>query len=210
MASFLGSQVNDSYRGTSTADTVTLLGGNDVALGMEGEDVIYAGAGNDNVDGGGGNDFIFGGLGDDNISGGAGNDWLIGGGGDEGDLTQATYLPDGNDALDGGAGVDVLWGMGGDDRLTGGTEADYFIFAAGEGHDVVMDFTKGQDKIDLLNGFEFQHFDTNRNGALDDADVGVTVASGNTVLDFNAYGSPSTLTVIGVTSLAATDFADVL
>ncbi len=73
-----------------------------------------------------------------------------------------------------------------------------------------MDYTKGQDHIDLLGGFGFQDFDTNRNGVLDDADVGVTVANGNTVLDFAAYGDTSTLTVIGVTNLAAADFADVL
>jgi Ca2+-binding RTX toxin-like protein len=67
------------------ADTFTLLGGNDVVLGLEGEDIIYAGAGNDSVDAGAGNDVVFGGL---------GNDVLIGGGGDKGDLTDATYLPD--------------------------------------------------------------------------------------------------------------------
>ena len=110
--------------------------------------------------------------------------------------------------IDGGAGADELWGMGGNDRLTGGTEADVFYFGVGEGHDVIMDFTKGQDELVLLGpeGFGFNSFDTNRNGVLDNADVGVTVAQGNTVLDFSSYGAPSTLTVIGVTNLMASDF----
>ena len=208
MANILGSQGPDSYRGSTVADTFTLLGGNDVVLGLEGEDIIYAGAGNDSADAGAGNDVVFGGLGDDNLTGGLGNDVLIGGGGDKGDITAATHLPDGNDMLDGGAGADELWGMGGNDRLTGGTEADVFYFGVGEGHDVVMDFAKGQDGLVLLGpeGFGFNSFDTNRNGVLDNADVGVTVAQGNTVLDFSAYGAPSTLTVIGVTNLGAADF----
>ncbi len=67
-----------------------------------------------------------------------------------------------------------------------------------------------QDHIDLLGGFGFADFDINRNGVLDDADVGVTVANGNTVLDFAAYGDTSTLTVIGVTNLGVADFADVV
>src|SRR3712207_7567087 len=89
--------------------------------------------------------------------------------------------------------------MGGNDRLTGGTEADTFYFGVGEGHDVIMDFAQGQDGLVLLGpeGFGFNSFDTNRNGVLDNADVGVTVAEGNTVLDFSAYGALSTLTVIG-------------
>ena len=59
-----------------------------------------------------------------------------------------------------------------------------------------MDFTKGQDELVLLGpeGFGFNSFDTNCNGVLDNAYVGVTVAQGNTVLDFSAYGAPSTLT----------------
>ena len=40
MANVLGSQGPDSYRGSAVADTFTLLGGNDVVLGLEGEDVI--------------------------------------------------------------------------------------------------------------------------------------------------------------------------
>lgn len=207
MADFLGTQGNDSFRGTATADTVILLGGNDVALGMDGADYILAGAGNDAVDGGAGDDVVLGGLGEDNLAGGLGNDWLIGGG-DKGDITAATYQPDGGDAMDGGAGIDVLWGLGGDDRLTGGSEADYFLFGMNEGNDVIMDFAQGQDKIDLLANFGFNNLDTNRNGVLDNSDVGVTVAGGNTVLNFSAYGSPTSLTVIGATSLVATDFVD--
>jgi Ca2+-binding RTX toxin-like protein len=210
MADFVGTQLIDSYRGSAVADTIILLGGNDVALAMEGDDVVMAGAGNDFVDGGAGTDYVFGGLGEDNLAGGAGNDVLVGGGGDKGDITAETYLTDGADNLDGGAGSDLLWGLGGDDRLTGGTEADVFLYGMGEGNDVVMDFQQGVDKIDVVANFGFNQLDTNRNGALDSADLGVTVANGNTVINFSAYGSQTTLTVIGATSLVATDFVDVL
>jgi Ca2+-binding RTX toxin-like protein len=77
---------------------------------------------------------------DDRISGNAGRNSLNGGGG--------------NDWLSGRAGDDVLWGNSGDDRLTGGAGADTFVFRPRDGHDIVMDFTPGQDDI-TLSGYGF-------------------------------------------------------
>lgn len=66
----------------------------------------------------------------------------------------------GNDALNGGSGDDLLVGGTGLDRLTGGSGKDRFDFNSigeslensrvrGNGPDVITDFTRGQDKIDL-------------------------------------------------------------
>ncbi len=49
----------------------------------------------------------------------------------------------------GGAGNDILNGMGGNDVLFGEAGNDTFVFAAGTGGDVIGDFTRGADLIDL-------------------------------------------------------------
>ncbi|MCC6926188.1 M10 family metallopeptidase C-terminal domain-containing protein [Novosphingobium sp.] len=49
----------------------------------------------------------------------------------------------------GGLGDDTLNGMLGDDVLFGEAGGDTFIFEQGTGSDIVGDFTRGQDKIDL-------------------------------------------------------------
>lgn len=76
------------------------------------------------------------------LTGGAGNDLLKG--------------ASGNDILNGGTGNDVLTGGSGRDQLTGGSGADRFDFnsAAESGlsstvRDVISDFVRGVDKIDL-------------------------------------------------------------
>jgi serralysin len=74
------------------------------------------------------------------IRGGDGNDTLVGRGG--------------NDTLDGGLGDDVLSGQAGRDILTGRGGSDRFVFkSAGESRgtaiDVIKDFHRGEDRIDL-------------------------------------------------------------
>ena len=66
---------------------------------------------------------------------------------------------EGADALNGGGGKDKLWGNDGDDILTGGPGADILIGGAGKDvfviragdrdAEVILDFTKGEDRIDL-------------------------------------------------------------
>ena len=68
----------------------------------------------------------YGGTGDDRLSGGAGSDTLVG-----------------------QAGDDRLAGGGGDDRLWGGGGSDVFIFWGVNGDDTIVDFTDGEDLIDL-------------------------------------------------------------
>lgn len=87
-------------------------------------------------------DTLNGSWGNDILNGLAGNDTLVG------DL--------GNDTLDGGEGNDILDGGSGRDVMTGGAGADIFRFdASGDSattsanRDVIMDFQRGVDRIDL-------------------------------------------------------------
>ncbi len=106
-------------------------------IGLGGDDVLRGGRGDDKVLGGTGNDRLWGRAGDDVLSGDQGNDALYGG--------------TGNDRLTGGTGRDVLHG---------GTGADQFIFATaddsgtGRQRDVIQDFQRGVDKIDLTAIFD--------------------------------------------------------
>src|SRR6266850_1856903 len=68
MATFNGTEGNDSLSGSTDNDTINGLGGNDFLAG---------GAGNDTVFGDGGNDWLEGGAGNDSLSGGGGQDDLV-------------------------------------------------------------------------------------------------------------------------------------
>jgi Ca2+-binding RTX toxin-like protein len=52
---------------------------------------------------------------------------------------------EGSDNINARSGNDYLNGGAGNDTLTGGGGADQFVFKNGGGHDVVTDFTKGED-----------------------------------------------------------------
>lgn len=137
MATFFGTDANDTLLGTPQADT--LVGragndslssgdGNDAVFGNDGDDVVFAGEGNDFVDGGDGNDIIRGGNGINALFGGNGND-VVDGGRDRdfisaGDGNDATRGGSGNDTIFGGTGNDALLGEGGDDYLDGGSGDD--------------------------------------------------------------------------------------
>jgi len=67
---------------------------------------------------------------------------------------------DGNglgNTLRAGAGDDTLSGGGGDDVLHGEAGADLFVFGAGMGHDRVVDFQPGTDRL-LLRGLGVADF----------------------------------------------------
>jgi hypothetical protein len=120
---------------------------------------VRTGAGDDIVAGDGDANLLEGGAGNDRLDGRAGRDMLLGG--------------SGHDRLDGGPGHDELWG---------GDGFDTFVFVADQGDDVVFDFQKGTDHIDL-QGFRFQNrrllpedLDRNHNGVLDDGDNQVAVS----------------------------------
>ena len=108
---------------TAGATQTGTTGGNSMTGGNE-EDNLSGGAGSDVISGNGGNDVLNGGTSSDIVNGGAGNDRLTGGA----DL----------DLLTGGAGNDTfiytMTGDSGTNLLT---------------RDIISDFTKGQDRIDL-------------------------------------------------------------
>jgi Ca2+-binding RTX toxin-like protein len=123
-----GNVGNDSFYVDTPADLVFEQVG-------EGNDTVYAdiiGAGYylyDNIENlvlAGNTPFGVGNALDNSLTGNAGGNWLLGGAG--------------NDRLNGMAGGDVLFGEGG---------SDIFIFARGTGGDVVGDFVRGQDRIDV-------------------------------------------------------------
>ncbi|MCR6673591.1 VCBS domain-containing protein [Devosia ginsengisoli] len=168
LLALMGSDYGDTINANAGDDMVYAGGGNDIVYGGNGDDTIYAGSGNDTVHGGNGDDTIDGGsgddilngdAGDDHILGGSGNDTIDGGTGDDyllgGSGDDFIYGNGGSDQLVGGAGDDILWGGAGRDTLTGGDGADVFRFwnaedsVRGGARDVITDFEKGVDKIDL-------------------------------------------------------------
>lgn len=78
-ATIVGTNGNDSLRGTSRADVIDARGGNDTIAGRGGNDVICGGNGNDTLKGNGGNDKLYGGAGRDALNGGSGRDSCSGG-----------------------------------------------------------------------------------------------------------------------------------
>jgi Ca2+-binding RTX toxin-like protein len=148
---------DDVFRGDDTANRVWGSAGNDQLFGLAGDDLLMGGRGNDQLYGGAGNDVVrgdgnpagipsFGSGGDDYLQGNAGNDVLEGG--------------RGNDRMVGGAGNDTVWGGFGGDYLVGEGGADVFKYVAVEESqyivvdginqaDQIVDFTQGEDKIDL-------------------------------------------------------------
>ncbi|MDE0513432.1 MAG: calcium-binding protein [Gammaproteobacteria bacterium] len=121
-----------AFTGTIREGELFVRNGNDYLDGSIADDVLYGGAGSDKIDGRAGNDHLDGGAGGDHLTGGHGNDILTGG--------------SGNDRLAGGPGNDSLMGGAGD---------DVFVFGIGDGHDQILDFTLGEDKILLNDGLLF-------------------------------------------------------
>lgn len=168
------SDFDDFTFGTSIADSIDGLRGDDVIVGLAGDDTLLGNAGRDTLWGGDGNDSLAGGDEPDLLIGEAGNDTLVGdgeaqffiandtlfgGAGDDllvgdrlqsesfGGLDDALYGEDGNDTLFGGIGVDVL---------SGGRGADVFAYRDNSFLDLIADFNRAEgDKIQIarnING----------------------------------------------------------
>lgn len=148
--------------GSSGADVMSAAGGGSMMFGMGGDDSLSGAAGDDclfgnvgadTLTGGGGADSLFGGRDADILFGDAGNDSIFGNIGADtlrgGTGADSLWGGQDNDQLFGDAGDDRLSGDLGDDTLTGGAGSDTFVFGPGGGHDVVTDFTKGEDRLDI-------------------------------------------------------------
>ncbi|WP_158292378.1 calcium-binding protein [Paracraurococcus ruber] len=162
--------------GTPGGDTLSAPDEGGLVLGFGGNDRLHGGRGNDLLMGGDGDDLLRGEAGrfvtDDPATRQGGNDLLCGGIGN--DTLQGEG---GNDTLMGGAGADVLAGGFGRDMLAGGAGADRFVFGVvvnhdpqgpgfyqaaeldtglGQAADLILDFTQGEDLIDLsaINFFQ--------------------------------------------------------
>lgn len=173
-----GGAGRDDLNGGSGDDHLIGNGGSDTLSGVDGADLMFGGSGGDMIDGGqkadeiyggGGRDTLDGGLSRDLVYGGDSGDMLDGGGsrdallGDAGQDTlrgeqdvDALFGGGSDDTLFGGSGADDLIGGRGVDDLRGGSGRDTFIWLdqteSGEtvnSADVVGDFERGSDKIDL-------------------------------------------------------------
>src|SRR3954471_5039542 len=74
MATFNGTEGNDTITGGADADLINGNAGNDSLLGGDGSDTVTGGAGNDFVSGNTGTDWVEGGAGNDEVRGGSGQD----------------------------------------------------------------------------------------------------------------------------------------
>ena len=149
--SMAGGAGNDTYIVGSTGDVITenASQGTDLVessvtwtLGADLENLTLTGSSTINGIGNALDNTLTGNSAANSLSGLDGNDLVIGGGG--------------NDTLSGGNGSDTLRGGAGVDSLTGGAGNDLFDFDAisesrvGVGlRDIITDFVRGQDQIDL-------------------------------------------------------------
>lgn len=128
----------------------------------------------------------------ENAIGGSGNDLLIG---------NAVA-----NILEGGAGNDIIYGGGGGDSLWGGAGADTFVFGAASDStmtapDWIMDFTSGQDKIDLSGIAEFASGNATLNFV-----SGFTGHAGDAILTYFSQTNQTSL-MVDLTGHGAVDFA---
>src|SRR5205085_1488548 len=77
MATFNGTEGNDTLIGTVNPDGISGFGGNDFIAGDSGDDTLLGGAGNDTIYGDAGNDWVSGGAGNDSVSGSGGQDDIV-------------------------------------------------------------------------------------------------------------------------------------
>lgn len=150
--------------------------------GDQNANVLTGTAGDDTIDGQGGSDTILGNNGNDLILGG----W-------------------GADKLNGGAGNDKINGGPGKNTLTGGAGRDEFVFAKVNQSktDVITDFERGIDQLDVSDLVSFGSLDANNDGLVDNTFV--TSQGNGLLLDLSASGG-NKVSLDNVDALSSSDF----
>jgi Ca2+-binding RTX toxin-like protein len=207
----------DQLNGGLGNDTIYAGDGDDVVIGGLGGDLTFGGSGVDTIDFGAvtsGISFdmdtgVTNGFGThtlyENVVGGSGNDTIMGS-----DRSEIIRGEGGNDQLFGGRGNDQLVGLNGsdtlsggagNDTLTGGGFADVFVFArvASAGSDVVLDFGKGADRLQLDDALW-----TGALTAQQVVDGFASVVGSDVVFDFGNRGAFTLAGITTLTGLAAT------
>ena len=148
----IGSYGADTLIGDDGNNVIVGGNGDDYLEGRDGADVLDGGAyGYDTVSYAGSNAGVTVNLSTGEVSGGhATGDSIrgferISGSGHDDTLSG----DDRNNVIAGNGGADTLDGGGGDDELYGNDGADIFRFAPGHGNDIILDFSNGEDRIDL-------------------------------------------------------------
>lgn len=151
--SLFGNSGNDTIRGGRQNDFIDGGSGNDELYGQRNIDTIMGGSGDDRLNGGGGRDELYGESGNDWMRGGTKADFLDGGSGND---TLETNRHDdtliggaGDDSMNAGGDDDRLIGGTGDDWMRGGTGEDVFVFDEGHGADVIDDFSRSDDRLEI-------------------------------------------------------------
>jgi Ca2+-binding RTX toxin-like protein len=144
----------------------------------------------------------------ENASSGAGNDSLFGN-----DAANRLSAGAGTDRVDGGAGGDTLIGGGGADTLTGGAGSDVFLYQAlgdsglGLGRDVITDFEKGSDLIDL-SALDASRYIGNSSFSGRAGEVRFAAFDGGTIVELDVNGDRLADFQIELDSLVELGFAD--
>lgn len=112
-------------------------------------------------------------LGDDDLRGRDGSDTL------EGDVGRDLLIGAGDsDSIAAGSGDDSILGGAGIDTLSGGSGRDLFFFHRGSDTDIIEDFERGRDRIDL-RPFQLEEFSALRHLASEvGPDVHITFRDG--------------------------------
>jgi Ca2+-binding RTX toxin-like protein len=192
----IGSNFNDTLKGTSGANTIAGLAGNDSIYGRDGNDILIGGAGADYLDGGNGFDIA------DYSSSAAGihlvadasGHWTGIGGDAQGDTLvgiEEIIGTHGDDIIDDSAATTPVFidGGGGNDTEYGGSGNDIFIIEPGTSHD----FGGAGDDTFILNDHTFDGASTDPGhpsdlGEFDGGD-------GENVLDYSALTSGIEITL---------------
>jgi len=168
--------------GTGLADVLIGTDGANLLVGGEGSDTLKGSDGDDTLQGGEGDDLLSGGWGSDLHDGGEGEDTVTfeyyngngtlvidltnEGGGFEGFIDVENVIgsnsndwivgTEGNNIIESLAGNDTIIGGAGRNRLTGGEGEDVFVFDLSDSVDFIVDFTSGEDLLDLsATGLQF-------------------------------------------------------